>query len=128
MNTEQMEDETSQDESMNQPIVDITEALSIAINKNLISKALNTMAKVQSFSERDFDNNIEIEDPLIQEGNVSFSLQSLSPVPACLNVHFICESGSRLLFQSINWAKSILSFKQILWYLFILFLLKINFF
>lgn len=115
MNTEQMDDETSQDESINQPIVDITEALSIAINKNLISKALNTMAKVQSFSERDFDNNIEVDDPLIQEGNVSFNLQSLSPVPACLNVHFICESGSRLLFQSINWAKSILAFKQILW-------------
>ncbi|XP_026475143.1 nuclear receptor subfamily 2 group C member 1-like [Ctenocephalides felis] len=114
MNTEQMDDETSQDESINQPIVDITEALSIAINKNLISKALNTMAKVQSFSERDFDNNIEVDDPLIQEGNVSFNLQSLSPVPACLNVHFICESGSRLLFQSINWAKSILAFKQIL--------------
>lgn len=39
--------------------------------------------------------------------NVNFPFQSPSPKYAYLNLHFICESASRLLFLSINWVQSI---------------------
>ncbi|XP_016429912.1 nuclear receptor subfamily 2 group C member 2-like isoform X1 [Sinocyclocheilus rhinocerous] len=33
-----------------------------------------------------------------------------SPMPEYLNVHYICESASRLLFLSMHWARSIPAF------------------
>ncbi|CAJ0956514.1 unnamed protein product [Ranitomeya imitator] len=40
----------------------------------------------------------------------SSQLTMPSPMPEYLNVHYICESASRLLFLSIHWARSIPSF------------------
>lgn len=36
-----------------------------------------------------------------------------SPMPEYLNVHYICESASRLLFLSMHWARSIPSFQAL---------------
>lgn len=36
-----------------------------------------------------------------------------SPMPEYLNVHFICESASRLLFLSMHWARSIPAFSAL---------------
>lgn len=53
---------------------------------------------------------IEVEGPLLTDTHVSFRLTMPSPMPEYLNVHYICESASRLLFLSMHWARSIPAF------------------
>ncbi|XP_061635153.1 nuclear receptor subfamily 2 group C member 2 isoform X1 [Phyllopteryx taeniolatus] len=53
---------------------------------------------------------IEVEGPLLTDGHVNFKLTMPSPMPEYLNVHYICESASRLLFLSMHWARSIPAF------------------
>lgn len=98
--------------------------------KTLISRAFDTMAKaVQSQNvhmqdsnygtegmgfnsdQDDSDTLFEIEGPLILDNHVPFNLNAPSPMPTYLNVHYICESASRLLFLSVHWARSIPAFQ-----------------
>ena len=44
---------------------------------------------------------------------VSFQLMMPLPVPEYLNVNYICESASRLLFLSMHWARSIPAFQAL---------------
>lgn len=44
---------------------------------------------------------------------VSCQLTMPSPMPEYLNVHYICETASRLLFLSMHWARSIPSFQAL---------------
>lgn len=53
----------------------------------------------------------ELEGVLLLEQHIPFNLQTPSPMPAYLNVHYICESASRLLFLSVHWARSIPAFQ-----------------
>ncbi|XP_056628901.1 nuclear receptor subfamily 2 group C member 2 isoform X4 [Triplophysa dalaica] len=53
---------------------------------------------------------IEVEGPLLTDAHVNFKLTMPSPMPEYLNVHYICESASRLLFLSMHWARSIPAF------------------
>ncbi|XP_066499661.1 nuclear receptor subfamily 2 group C member 2 [Hoplias malabaricus] len=53
---------------------------------------------------------IEVEGPLLTDTHVTFKLTMPSPMPEYLNVHYICESASRLLFLSMHWARSIPAF------------------
>ncbi|CAB1329361.1 unnamed protein product, partial [Coregonus sp. 'balchen'] len=56
---------------------------------------------------------IEVEGPLLTDTHVSFKLTMPSPMPEYLNVHYICESASRLLFLSMHWARSIPAFSTL---------------
>ncbi|XP_061423341.1 nuclear receptor subfamily 2 group C member 2-like isoform X4 [Lethenteron reissneri] len=56
---------------------------------------------------------IEIDGPLLTDTHVSFKLTMPSPMPEYLNVHYICESASRLLFLSMHWARSIPAFQAL---------------
>lgn len=56
---------------------------------------------------------IEVEGPLLTDSHVSFKLTMPSPMPEYLNVHYICESASRLLFLSMHWARSIPAFSAL---------------
>lgn len=58
-------------------------------------------------------NIVEIEGPLLSDAHVAFRLTMPSPMPDYLNVHYICESASRLLFLSMHWARSIPSFQAL---------------
>ncbi|KAM7057167.1 nuclear receptor subfamily 2 group C member 1 isoform 2-T5 [Acridotheres tristis] len=58
-------------------------------------------------------NIVEIEGPLLSDAHVTFRLTMPSPMPDYLNVHYICESASRLLFLSMHWARSIPSFQAL---------------
>ncbi|NWU96251.1 NR2C1 protein, partial [Upupa epops] len=58
-------------------------------------------------------NIVEIEGPLLSDAHVAFRLTMPSPMPEYLNVHYICESASRLLFLSMHWARSIPSFQAL---------------
>ena len=48
--------------------------------------------------------------PVLSQHNFQFTLTTPSPMPAYLNVHFICETASRLLFLSMHWARAISAF------------------
>ncbi|KAF3860634.1 hypothetical protein F7725_000889 [Dissostichus mawsoni] len=56
---------------------------------------------------------IEVEGPLLTDSHVGFTLTMPSPMPEYLNVHYICESASRLLFLSMHWARSIPAFSAL---------------
>ena len=56
---------------------------------------------------------IHVEGKLISDSMVHFRLATPSPLPAYLNVHFICETASRLLFLSVHWVRSIPAFSAL---------------
>ncbi|XP_072050493.1 orphan steroid hormone receptor 2-like isoform X3 [Amphiura filiformis] len=56
---------------------------------------------------------IEIEGPMLIDTHMQFKLTTPSPMPQFLNVHYICESASRLLFLSMHWARSIPAFQAL---------------
>ncbi|XP_068198459.1 nuclear receptor subfamily 2 group C member 2 isoform X2 [Antennarius striatus] len=56
---------------------------------------------------------MEVEGPLLTDSHVGFKLTMPSPMPEYLNVHYICESASRLLFLSMHWARSIPAFSAL---------------
>lgn len=53
------------------------------------------------------------ETPILPDQNVTFNLQIPTLVPSYLNVHYVCESGSRLLFLSVYWIKKIHTFQSL---------------
>uniref|UniRef100_A0A8C6TTP9 Nuclear receptor subfamily 2, group C, member 2 n=1 Tax=Neogobius melanostomus TaxID=47308 RepID=A0A8C6TTP9_9GOBI len=98
-----------------------------------ISRAFDTLAKVLHPNEAELGHMegkltsgtiqligrdqetpiIEVEGPLLTDSHVSFKLTMPSPMPEYLNVHYICESASRLLFLSMHWARSIPAFSAL---------------
>uniref|UniRef100_A0A667ZBZ4 Nuclear receptor subfamily 2, group C, member 1 n=1 Tax=Myripristis murdjan TaxID=586833 RepID=A0A667ZBZ4_9TELE len=56
---------------------------------------------------------VELEGPLLSDSHVPFKLMMPLPVPEYLNVNYICESASRLLFLSMHWARSIPAFQAL---------------
>ncbi|KAM4737259.1 nuclear receptor subfamily 2 group C member 2 isoform 3-T4 [Anableps anableps] len=104
---------------------------------NEITRAFDTLAKVFNPPEAGAEQNlaeksqcvsgttiqligrdqetpiIEVEGPLLTDSHVSFKLTMPSPMPEYLNVHYICESASRLLFLSMHWARSIPAFSAL---------------
>ncbi|XP_043087958.1 nuclear receptor subfamily 2 group C member 2 isoform X2 [Puntigrus tetrazona] len=67
-------------------------------------------ATIQVISRDQVTPLIEVEGPLLTDTHISFKLTMPSPMPEYLNVHYICESASRLLFLSMHWARSIPAF------------------
>lgn len=114
------EDDASMD-STNTGAGELTDALNVARDKQLISKALDSMARVQCLNGSDLsalpsdDKYYDYDGPILQDQHVAFNLQTPGPVPPYLNAHFICESGSRLLFLSIHWARNIPAFQYLRW-------------
>lgn len=99
-----------------------------------ISRAFDTLAKVLHPDEEEMGHHlegklasgtiqligrdqetpiIEVEGPLLTDSHVGFKLTMPSPMPEYLNVHYICESASRLLFLSMHWARSIPAFSAL---------------
>ncbi|XP_076469679.1 orphan steroid hormone receptor 2-like [Babylonia areolata] len=54
---------------------------------------------------------VDLEGPLLTEAYFQFTLTTPSPMPAYLNIHYICESASRLLFLSMHWTRSLPCFQ-----------------
>merc|ERR1719411_2227552 len=51
--------------------------------------------------------------PILDDSLVPFKLATPTPHPSHLNIHFICETASRLLFLSVHWVRSIPCFAQL---------------
>ncbi|GLV39382.1 Hormone-receptor-like in 78 [Carabus blaptoides fortunei] len=91
----------------------------ISLDSTVTGTALDTIARVQCLNGPDQtmalnvenDKLFELDGPLLLEHHMIFNLQTPEPVPPYLNMHYICESGSRLLFLSVHWARSIPAFQ-----------------
>jgi hypothetical protein len=90
-----------------------------AREKTLISHAMDTLTrKVAENGGSDASNEsdeemFDMEGALLDDNIIPFKLATPSPLPTHLNVHFICETASRLLFLSVHWVRSIPAFSQL---------------
>ncbi|XP_076057475.1 nuclear receptor subfamily 2 group C member 2-like isoform X2 [Oratosquilla oratoria] len=82
--------------------------------KERYTKALDQDPRVNGSENgecEDSDTPFELEGPLLSDTLVPFNLTAPSPMPSYLNVHYICESASRLLFLSVHWVRNIPAFQ-----------------
>ncbi|XP_010893556.2 nuclear receptor subfamily 2 group C member 2 isoform X3 [Esox lucius] len=116
--------DTSDDPQEEQSAIEITRAfdtLAKALNPSESGAGQNLAeegdcvggATIQLISRGQVTPLIEVEGPLLTDTHVSFKLTMPSPMPEYLNVHYICESASRLLFLSMHWARSIPAFSAL---------------
>ncbi|XP_038583874.1 nuclear receptor subfamily 2 group C member 1 [Micropterus salmoides] len=96
---------------------------------NDITRAFDTLAKVlhpgdgsagesleatmQLMSGDQSGPVVELDGPILSDSHIPFKLMMPLPVPEYLNVNYICESASRLLFLSMHWARSIPAFQTL---------------
>ncbi|KAJ7329918.1 hypothetical protein JRQ81_016092 [Phrynocephalus forsythii] len=109
--------ELQQDEHANTDVTRAFDTLAKALNPgenaSCQSSAESMEASTHLFDEEASMNMVEMEGPLLSDAHVAFRLTMPSPMPEYLNVHYICESASRLLFLSMHWARSIPSFQAL---------------
>ncbi|XP_053108030.1 nuclear receptor subfamily 2 group C member 1 isoform X2 [Hemicordylus capensis] len=109
--------ELQQDEHANTDVTRAFDTLAKALNPgesaSCQSSAESMEASARLVGEEASMNIVEIEGPLLSDAHVSFRLTMPSPMPEYLNVHYICETASRLLFLSMHWARSIPSFQAL---------------
>ncbi|XP_061780592.1 nuclear receptor subfamily 2 group C member 1 isoform X2 [Nerophis lumbriciformis] len=77
------------------------------------SCATNLEATMQLMSGDQSGPVLELEGSLLSDNHIPFKLMMPVPVPEYLNVNYICESASRLLFLSMHWARSIPAFQAL---------------
>ncbi|KAK3103035.1 hypothetical protein FSP39_015933 [Pinctada imbricata] len=75
------------------------------------SLTMDTSVMSTDYSRNDSIVAIDVDGPVLSPQNFSFNLTTPTPMPAYLNVHYICESASRLLFLSMHWTRSIPAFQ-----------------
>ncbi|XP_013914584.1 PREDICTED: nuclear receptor subfamily 2 group C member 1 isoform X1 [Thamnophis sirtalis] len=109
--------ELQQDEHASADVTRAFDTLAKALNPGestpCPSSAESMEASAHLAGEEASMNIVEIEGPLITDAHVAFRLTMPSPMPEYLNVHYICESASRLLFLSMHWSRSIPSFQAL---------------
>merc|ERR1711935_530122 len=96
-----------------------------AREKSLISHAMDTLSRrvaengtnnvMDSTSEGSDEEMVDIQGagPILDDNLVPFKLATPTPLPSHLNIHFICETASRLLFLSVHWVRSVPAFSQL---------------
>ncbi|KAH9500583.1 Orphan steroid hormone receptor 2 [Bulinus truncatus] len=105
--------------------LDSTARVFDTLTKSIHSPQSQTIGVVDqsALSENSFDQSgnsdgessllVESHGPLLTESNFAFTLTTPSPMPTYLNIHYICESASRLLFLSMHWTRSVSSFQEL---------------
>ncbi|XP_074644642.1 orphan steroid hormone receptor 2-like [Tubulanus polymorphus] len=71
----------------------------------------NSMDSSNNDSTLEGEMIIDFQGSMLAEQSLQFSLSAPSPMPAYLNVHYICESASRLLFLSLHWSRALPAFQ-----------------
>ncbi|XP_012280601.1 orphan steroid hormone receptor 2 isoform X2 [Orussus abietinus] len=108
---EQPESPSVEDQSSDS---DLSDALTLARERLLISHALDNMAKLIGDSVNGSgEPEEEWTGQLLSERHTVFELRAPSPAPAYLSIHYICESAARLLFLSVHWARGIPAFQAL---------------
>ncbi|XP_029168356.1 nuclear receptor subfamily 2 group C member 2 isoform X4 [Nylanderia fulva] len=108
---EQPESPSMEDQSSDS---DLSDALTLARDRLLISHALDSMVKlIGDTVNGSSEPEEEWTGQLISERNTLFELRAPSPAPVYLSIHYICESAARLLFLSVHWARGIPAFQAL---------------
>ena len=73
------------------------------------------MARVKKSEDSASDTDDEMlsslgSAPLLEERHLRFDLSMPPPQLDTPTIHFVCETASRLLFQTLHWTKSIPAF------------------
>ena len=89
-----------------------------AREKSIISTAMDTLTrKVSEENGTDLDDTdeemLDMSELVLESHLVPFKLATPTPQPSHLNIHFICETASRLLFLSVHWVRSIPVFSKL---------------
>lgn len=99
-----------------------TDLLELAMEKEVMAQCIDLITRLQteisSFDDEngieckqedniDFRENIDLQTKIFNQQNVKFDLQPPSLFPPLMSAHYVCETGSRLLFLSINWLKNV---------------------
>lgn len=119
--------------SITQPLISAqssTESLlELAFDKETIAQCIELISKLQqditalADDEHSLSRPASVQDrrdsdgsdhpQMINEQNVKFDLQPPQFLPQVWNAHYLCETGSRLLFLSINWIKKVRALQSI---------------
>ena len=75
-----------------------------------LTKTIGTESNDSEADSEAEEEIVLVDGNLLSDTMVNFRLATPSPLPAYLNVHFICETASRLLFLSVHWIRSIPAF------------------
>jgi len=84
--------------------------------KNLLKEAINVMmSRVKKPDDSSSDTDDEMlstlkDSPVLEESHLKFDLNVPAPMMDTPTIHFVCETASRLLFQTLHWTKSIQAF------------------
>ena len=84
--------------------------------KNLLSKAIDVMmARVKKADDASSDTDDEMlssikDRSVLEDRHLKFDLNIPPPMMDTPTIHFVCETASRLLFQTLHWTKSIPAF------------------
>lgn len=84
--------------------------------KNLLKEAINVMmSRVKKSDDSSSDTDDEMlstlkDSPVLEESHLKFDLNVPAPMMDTPTIHFVCETASRLLFQTLHWTKSIQAF------------------
>jgi len=88
--------------------------------RSVVAKAIETISHVITSEENEEDGISDIFDGLdleniLPDASAQFNLVSPGPPPSngLLNVQYVCETASRLLFFSIHWARSLPAFQAL---------------
>jgi len=82
----------------------------------LLSKAIDVMmARVKKTDDASSDTDDEMlssikDQTLLEDKHLKFDLNIPPPMMDTPTIHFVCETASRLLFQTLHWTKSIPAF------------------
>lgn len=86
-------------------------------NRNLFGRAIDMMLVQSKKAEDDNDSATDDEmleslgsSPLLEETQLKFEFSVPAPLLDTPTIHFVCETASRLLFQTLHWTKSIQAF------------------
>ena len=118
-------DDNSTDNGSSNGELDPTSIIA-AREKTLISHAMDTLTRrvvenglqisANSANDEQSESDEEMSDmegPIIEDNLVPFKLSTPTPLPSHLNIHYICETASRLLFLSVHWVRSVPAFSQL---------------
>jgi len=82
-------------------------------SKSYIDEAVSKMSNALSdIHEDELEDIQEISSPLVTQEQSVFLFPKSAP-PTYLNIHFICEAASRLLFRTIDWTKQLPIFQNL---------------
>ncbi|XP_067934684.1 orphan steroid hormone receptor 2-like isoform X2 [Watersipora subatra] len=87
------------------------DSLTKAVNPSeVVASGSSTEALTTNILSNTLPTSAASSGQLLAEQNFQFSLTAPSPLPSYLNVNFISESASRLLFLALHWAQGVSAF------------------